>query len=178
MKLSLQRKRAKKDLRQTLTQHVFAIAPVHKLIRNRRAINAVISNIILIGAVIVVGFAALSWSQYQSSTYQTQYTSDVNANIGQLQEKIVFEYIVKVDSSNLRVYLLNCGPWQNVTIKEVSVNGQRNSTAIILQSLGAETPVPSLNVGEQAFFTVPASGSSTIIVKIVTVRGSTFVGSS
>jgi len=177
MKLSLKCKRAKKDLRQLLTQHVFAIAPVHKLIKNRRAINAVISNVILIGAVIVVGFAALSWSQYQSSAYQSQYTSDVNANIGQLQEKIVFEYVVKVDG-NLTVYLLNYGT-QNVTIKEVSVNGQRNSTAISLHPLGAETStVPSLNVDAQAFFTVPASGSSPYLVKIVTGRGSTFVGSS
>lgn len=176
MKHSLQRKRTK-NLRQNLTQHIFSIAPVHKLIKNRRAINAVISNIILIGAVIVVGFAILSWSQYQSSSYQTQYTGDVNARIEQLQEKIVFEYIVQ-DGSDLNVYLLNCGT-QNVTIREVSVNGQKNSTAIYLHPLEAEaSTVPSLNVGAQVFFTVPISGTSPYYVRIVTGSGSTFVGSS
>ena len=177
MKLSLQRKRATKKIRQTVEQHVFAIAPVHKLIANRRAINAVLSNIILIGAVIVVGFAVISWSQYQSSSYQTQYTGDVNASIGQLEEKIVFEYVVNVSSTQLKVYLLNCGT-QNVTLKEVSVNGVRNSTAISLYQLGPETSIPSLDVGAQGFFSVSTSGSSPYYVKIVTGRGSTFVGSS
>ena len=177
MKLSLQRKRAAKELRQTLKQHVFAIAPVHKLITNRRAINAVLSNIILIGAVIVVGFAVVSWSQYQSSSYQTQYTGDVNASIEQLQERIVFEYVVKVDSTHLKVYLLNCG-LQNVTINKVYVNSGAG-TAIDLHPLDAEsTTVSSLNVGEEAFFWVPLSGSSPYLVKIVTGSGSTFVGSS
>jgi len=177
MKLSLQLKNVKKKLRQTLAQHVFAISPVHKLITNRRAINAVISNIILIGAVIVVGFAALFWSQYQSSIYQTQYTSDVNANIGQLQEKIVFEYVVKVDSSHLKVYLLNCGK-QNVTINAVYVNGiNSTSTYSGLTTLGG-APTTSLNVGDHVFFTVSTSGSSPYLVKIVTGRNSIFVGSS
>ena len=177
MKLSLQRKRATEKIRQTLKQRVFAIAPVHKLIANRRAINAVLSNIILIGAVIVVGFAVISWSQYQSSSYQTQYTGDVNASIEQLQEKIVFEYVVKVDSTHLKVHLLNCG-LQNVTINKVYVNGGLG-TAVDLHPLGAESvTVPSLNVGEEAFFWVPLSGSSPYLVKIVTESGSTFVGSS
>ena len=177
MKLSLQRKSATKKIRQTIRQNVFAIAPVHKLIKNRRAINAVLSNIILIGAVIVVGFAVISWSQYQSSSYQRQYASDVNASIEQLQEKIVFEYVVKVDSTHLKVFLLNCG-MRNVTINKVYVNNGAG-TAIDLHPLGAEsTTVPSLDVGEEAFFWVPFSGSSPYLVKIVTESGSTFVGSS
>ena len=171
MKLSLQRKRAKKDIVQILAQHEFALAPIRKLIKNRRAINAVISNVILIGAVIVVGFATLAWSQYQTSTYQTQYSNDVNANIGQLQEKIVFEYVVKVDG-DLNVYLLNCGK-QNVTIKYVSVKEVSASEWNTPTEIGL-----TLNIGDQDFFTVPASGSSTNLVKIVTWRGSTFVGSS
>jgi archaellum component FlaF (FlaF/FlaG flagellin family) len=177
MKLSLQRKRARKEIGQTLKQHILAIAPVHKLMKNRRAINAVLSNIILIGAVIVVGFAVISWSQYQSSSYQRQYASDVNASIEQLQEKIVFEYVVKVDSTHLKVFLLNCG-MRNVTINKVYVNNGAG-TAIDLHPLGAEsTTVPSLDVGEEAFFWVPFSGSSPYLVKIVTESGSTFVGSS
>ncbi len=179
MKLSLQHKRATKKIRQTLKQHVFAIAPVHKLIKSRRALNAVLSNIILIAAVIVVGFVVVSWSQYQSSTYQTQYTGDVNASIEQLQEKIVFEYVVKVDSTHLKVYLLNCG-LQNVTINKVYVNSGAG-TAVDLHPLGDEsTTVPSIDVGEEAFFwiEIPLSEPSPYLVKIVTESGSTFVGSS
>ncbi len=177
MKLSLQRKRTTKRVRQTLKQHVFAIAPVHKLIKNRRAINAVLSNIILIAAVIVVGFAVVSWSQYQSSSYQTQYTGDVNASIEQLQEKVIFEY-VKVSGTQLNVYLLNCGT-QNITIKEAYVNGHKNSTNIDIRLFGG-TPTlnNTLHVGEEAYFSITPSGPSPYLVKIVTLGGSTFVGSS
>jgi hypothetical protein len=149
MKLSLQRKRARKEIGQTLKQHLFAIAPVHKLIKNRRAINAVLSNIILIAAVIVVGFAVVSWSQYQSSSYQRQYTGDVNASIEQLQEKIVFEYVVKVDSTHLKVFLLNCG-MRNVTINKVYVNNEAGTLTCVT---GAEsTTVPSLDVKKLSGF--------------------------
>jgi predicted PurR-regulated permease PerM len=156
---------------------VSSFAPIRAFLKHKRAVNAVISNIILIAAVLIVGFTTLFWSQYQSSTYQMQYTDDINSEIGQLQEKVVFEYVVPV-GGNLRVYLLNCGK-QNVTIREAFVNSQRNITNIELRRFdGTLTINNTLHIGEQAYFTIALSGSSPYLVKIITGRDSTFVGSS
>lgn len=155
----------------------FAAKPFQTLRANRRAINAVISNIILIAAVIAVGFAVLVWSQYQSANYQMEYSNEVNGNIAQVQEKIAFQYVANVGGV-VKVYLLNYGI-QNITIQKVFINGIENSTAIVLHPLGNEAAVvPSINVGEQAYFSIAPSGSSPYVVTIVTGRGSTFVGSS
>ena len=178
MKLNLQHKRAKKkpkSNKQALARSIFAVVPVRKLIKNKRAVSAVISNMILIAAVIVVGFAVLDWSQIQSSNYQKQYTGVINANIEQLQEKIIFEYAV-VNGTQIHVYLLNAGTVGDVTIAAVFVNGEHNSN-ITLHPFEGTSPIPSLNVGAQAYFSVLTSGSSPYIIKIVTGRGSTFVGS-
>ncbi len=151
--------------------------PVHGLIKNKRAISAIVSNIILVGAVIIVGLAVLAWSQSQSSSYQRQYSGVVNANINQLQEKLVFEYVV-VNGSNLNVYLLNVGS-QNVTFASVLVNGQANATAVKLHPFGdSSTVLPSIGSNQQAYFSVPTSGISPYSIKIVTGRGSIFAGSS
>ena len=124
MKLNLQLKRGKRRLRRLSKRSVFAARPLQALTANRRAINAVISNLILIAAVLAVGFTVLIWSQYQSANYQMQYSEDVNNNIAQVQEKIIFQYVGNTGGS-LKVYLLNCGS-QNVTVSEVFVNGQKN----------------------------------------------------
>ncbi len=177
MKLNLRHTNAERKSSRHSKPRTFAIKPLQALRTNRRAINAVISNIILIAAVIAVGFAVLIWSQYQSANYQMEYSNEVNGNIAQVQEKIAFQYVANA-SEGLKVYLLNYGI-QNVSIQKVFVNGQENSTAIVLHPLGSElSVVPSINVNAQAFFTIAPSGSSPYVVTIVTGRGSTFVGSS
>lgn len=177
MKLNLRHRNAETESSRHSKRKAFVVAPFQRLRANRRAINAVISNIILIAAVIAVGFAVLVWSQYQSANYQMEYSNDVNANIAQVQEKIAFQYVADVGGT-LKVYLLNYG-LQNVTIQKVFINGQENSTAVVLHPLGNEASVvPSINVKLQAYFTIAPSGSSPYVVNIVTGRGSTFVGSS
>ncbi len=177
MKLNLGHRNAKIKSSRHSKRRTFAIKPLQPFRTNRRAINAVISNIILIAAVIAVGFAVLIWSQYQSANYQMEYSNEVNGNIAQVQEKIAFQYVAN-SGGVLKVYLLNYGI-QNVTVQKVFVNGQENSTAIVLHPLGSElSVVPSINVNSQAFFTIDPSGSSPYVVTIVTGRGSTFVGSS
>ncbi len=145
-------------------------------IRNTRAVSVIISNIILIAAVISVGLVVLAWSQSQTSSYQNQYNGMVNANINQLQEKLVYEF-VSVDGSQLNVYLLNCGS-QNVSIAAVLVNGHLNSTAIQIHPLGGTSIIPTIDVSQQAYFTIPTYGTNPYTVKIVTGRGSVHVGSS
>jgi hypothetical protein len=160
-----------RKIRHALKAPKFVVAPIHWLIKNRRGVNAVIANIILIGAVIVVGFATIVWSQYQSSNYQKEYTGVVNSNIEQLQEKIVIEYAA-VRNGMLNVYLLNSGNIGGVTIAAVfvkDVNGlMYNYTSVSL------IPSSSLDVGAEGYFSVLTSVSSPYSIKIVTGRGSTF----
>jgi len=176
MKLKLNLRNAKTKSRRPSKRSIFVTKPFQTLRANRRAINAVISNIILIAAVIAVGFAVLVWSQYQSAHYQTEYSSEVNANIAQVQEKVVFEYVAHV-GNQLKVYLINCGT-QNVNITTVYVNSNQNFTNVSLIDLSTNAPTSGnlLNVGEQAYFTVgPVSDPYVYTVKIKTERGSTFV---
>jgi hypothetical protein len=177
MKPNLKLRKAKTKSKHAAKISILAAIPFQTLRSNRRAINAVISNLILIAAALVVGFVVLAWSQYQSANYQTQYSNDVNSNIAQIQEKVVFEYVVHV-GSELRVYLMNCGI-QNVTIHDVYINTNQHLTSVTLvQFGGTPTADNTLHVDEQAYFSVPVADSTSYVVKIVTGRGSTFVGSS
>jgi hypothetical protein len=179
MKLNLQLK-PKRKIRKSPKRSILAVKPLKSVMTNRRAVNAVISNIILIAAVIAVGFTVLIWSQNQSAKYQMEYSSDVNSNIEQIQEKVVFEYVVHNETSNeLIVYLLNCGV-QSVNITRVYVNTGQNFTSVPLIGLGTGAPTVDnlLHVREEAFFTIPVLNLPIYTVKIETWRGSTFVGSS
>ena len=82
---------------------------VWKLLRGRRAVNVVISNVILVGAVIAVSFVVLFWAQYRSSAYNDEYSEAMNADIAKLKERLAFEYVFYDDDEcELRVYLMNC----------------------------------------------------------------------
>ncbi len=180
MKLNLRLKPSKRKLRHTSNRKTSAYNPFQSVFTNKRAINAVVSNLILVAAVIAVGFAVLVWSQYQSAKYQTEYSTDVNANIAQIQEKVVFEYIAHNETGReLVVFLQNCGT-QNVNITRVFVNTGQNFTGVTLMRLGTRNPTADnlLHIREEAYFTIPVSDLTVYTVKIETWRGSTFVGSS
>jgi len=69
------------------------IRKVFELLHGKRAVNAVISNVILTGAVIVVSLVVLLWAQYRSSAYNEQYGEAMNADIARLKERLAFEYV-------------------------------------------------------------------------------------
>jgi predicted PurR-regulated permease PerM len=150
------------------------------LLKSRRAVSAVISNLILIAAVIVVGFAVIAWAQSTSSSYNQHYSSAINSDINQLQERIVFEYIHYDNAkNNLTVYLMNSGTISNVMIATVYVNNTPNST-IALRLLSSGAPISSLNATIEGYFSIipyPSLASATSYsIKIITGRGSSFVG--
>jgi predicted PurR-regulated permease PerM len=58
---------------------------VQKLLRDRRAVSVVISNIILVGAVIAVGFTVVAWTSSRSIAYMTQYSESVNSDVDKLR---------------------------------------------------------------------------------------------
>jgi len=153
---------------------------ISKVLKNRRAISPVIANLILIAAVIGVGFAALVWAQSQSSSYTTQYGSVISSDISQLQERVVFEYIY-YDSTknNLTVYLMNSGTIGNVGVSAVYVDTNTPNSTIALRLLSTGASASSLNATQEGYFSISPSPSLTPgtnhSIKIVTRRGSTFV---
>jgi len=148
-------------------------------LKNKNAVSAVISNMILVAAVIAVGFSMLSWTQSQSSNYTNQYGRAVSSDIDQLKERIVFEYIYyDNDKNNLTVYLMNPGTIGNVNITTVYVNNTPNST-IALRLLSSGASINSLNATQEGYFSISpfpilALGTN-YSIKIITWRGSSFV---
>jgi len=144
-----------------------------KLARNKRAESAVISNVILAAAVIVVGLTALMYSQYTSANYQQQYSQNINTNIQQMKEKIIFEYVV-YDGGVLKAFILNCGTIDNVTINHVIVYTDDSDSPVKTydQYFG------SLDINQRG--TIQMSGLPAPLgryrVEIDTWRGSHFVG--
>jgi len=155
---------------------------VWKMLHNKRAVSAVISNVILVGAVIAVSFVVLAWTQYRSSAYNDDYSEAMNADIAKLKERLAFEYVFYNQSgSKLSVYLMNCGTIDNVTIQTAYI---RNNTwfktftksEIDLKFLN-ETSTESLSIGEEGYFvlsSVSLVAGKSYSVRVVTRRGSTF----
>jgi hypothetical protein len=93
--------------------------PIHALIKNRRAVSAVISSMILMGAVTAIGLVALAYARSNSINYQLEYGQTVNSDIGKLKESITFEY-AHYNNNYLFLYLMNSGTI-DIEIIDVSV---------------------------------------------------------
>jgi len=157
-----------------------------ELFRDKRAVNAVISSVILTGAVIAVSFSVLIWTQSQASIYTDQFSDAVNSDISMLKERLSFEYIFyNRTGGNLSVFLLNSGTVGNVTLPTVYV---KTSTLLVSSFSGAQinlrfmdgTSYPNpqqLAMKDEGYFTLP---SVTLVagkiysVRVVTGRGSSF----
>jgi hypothetical protein len=147
------------------------------LLKNRRGVNAVISNVILVGAVIAVGFAVLVWSQSQALSYNEQYSTAIDSDTAQLRERLAFEYIKYDSEGKLTVYLMNSGTIGGVSIANAYVNGIPYPVDT-LYLLHDDTPVSHLDTNQEGYFWI--SGLSLDLEKdypimIVTGRGSSFV---
>jgi len=152
------------------------------LFEARRAVSAVISNVILIAAVIVVGFAALAFTQSTSNTYVTQYGSSVRSSSEQLAESLAFEYAYyNGTAKSLWVYIVNCGKINAVSLTAAYVANATwtNSTFTIALNWLNGTSISSnhLDMGQEGYFVWPAivlpQGNS-YTLKITTRRGSSF----
>ncbi len=153
-----------------------------KISKNRRGISAVISNLILIAAVIAVGFTVLVWSQTQSSNYTNMYGNAIKSDTDQLRERLVFEYIHYDSNSNeLKVYVMNSGTIGNVSIASAYVDDvSYDSPDLYLLSDYAETnSIISLNATQEGHFTISISPTlapgTNYPITVITGRGSSFV---
>lgn len=155
-----------------------------KLLKSTRALSAVISNLILIAAVITVGFAALGWTYSSSDSYARQYGGSVLSNINQLGERIAFEYVFYSSASrSLSVYVMNCGNIGTVSLVTGRIGNSSwasSSFAISLHFFNDSItgPVRVLGIGQEGWFnaTTTSLQSGSYTVSIVTGRGSSFAG--
>jgi len=158
---------------------------VWKLLHGRRAVSAVVSNVILTGAVIAVSFAVLFWTQYRSSAYNEEYSEAMNADIARLKERLAFEYVFYDTTSpkTLSVYIMNYGTIGNITIQTVYVKDatgaliQVNSSISLMYFNGGEIADQDLDIGEEGKFVLSSLGlapDTSYSVRVVTGRGSTF----
>jgi ABC-type amino acid transport substrate-binding protein len=159
-------------------------AGLQRLFKNRRAVSAVISNLILMGAAIAVGFSVLAWSMGQATSYNNQYSQTIAADINQTKERVTFEYVLYNNTnSNLRVYLLNSGTIDGIAPRTVYVfNTTWTYTASIALTFfnGTNPTNQQIDVGQERSFTL---SSITLVsgkrysLQIMTARGSSFVQS-
>jgi hypothetical protein len=150
---------------------------VAKLFRDRGGVSAVISNVILVGAVIAVGFSVMAWTYSQSSLYQAQYRESVSSDIDKLRERVSFEYVFYNSTApkSLSVYLMNSGKVDNV-----------NFTTIYIRDFSSSSPIatftsdqfPHLDMGKEGYILLNLSSvtlpQGKYTVKVETRRGSYF----
>jgi hypothetical protein len=151
-----------------------------RLFKSRSAVSAVISNLILIAAVIAVGFTALGWTYSTSNSYVTQYGSSVRSSSEQLAESLAFEYVY-YNGTSLSVYIVNCGKINavNLTAAYVANAMWTNSTFTIALKWLNGTSISSnhLDMGQEGYFVwsgVNLQLQSSYTIKIITWRGSSF----
>ena len=158
---------------------------IWKLLHGRRGVSAVISNVILTGAVIAVSFVVLAWTQYRSSAYNDEYSEAMDADIARLKERLVFEYVFYDQSgSTLSVYLMNCGTINDTTVKTVYVTTSTGEPIEVFSSItlryfdGNEIPDQDLDRGEEGKIVLSSldglEADESYSVRVVTGRGSTF----
>ena len=170
------------SLKRKVKASAMKFTPLHFLIKNRRAVSAVMSNLILIGAVMAVGLVVLAYARSTSVNYQTAYGESVGSDISKLKETITFEYVTYKEN-NLNIYFMNSGNIGNLYIKTVVLSRSSWSTTVQTPQIryfpmppsATGTPTNALGVGEEGVIILDqtlASGHYT--VKVTTERGSTF----
>jgi hypothetical protein len=157
---------------------------IWKLLHGRRGVSAVVSNVILTGAVIAVSFVVLAWTQYRSSAYNDEYSEVMDADIAKLKERLAFEHVFyDEDGGDLSVYLMNCGKINDTTVKTVYVTTDTGKVKEVFSNINltdfndVKTADQDLDRGEEGYFVLSSLGlepDTSYLVRVVTGRGSTF----
>lgn len=157
-----------------------------KLIKEKRGVSPAISNVIMVGAVIAVGFSTLIWAQSLAYSYSIQYSEAINADIERLKEKLTFEYVYyNTVNKSLYVYLLNCGAVDNVNITTIYVcfvNGTivqlyQYSSFTLKSFSGSIIADHELDRGDEGYIELSQlnlASENYFLVRVVTERGSNF----
>ena len=165
---------------QSLKRSAMSFILFRALVKNRRAVSAVISNLILIVAVISIGLVALGFARSTSISYQTQYAESMGSDIGKLKESLTFEYVSYDNASkDLSVYFMNSGIMES-NITRVYVNNSP-VTLPTVQPMNGEQQIANNNVGKgvEGFFVLNLSSADLHngelnTIKLTTGRDSNF----
>ncbi len=157
------------------------LTPARLFAKNRRGISAVISNMILIAAVVTLGLVALGFAQSTSIDYQNNYAKSVNDNISKLKESLVFEY-ANYAPNNLAVYVLNSGS-ANVTIQSISINNSPialSPSSVSIQRMNDSVAINDYVIGSGVGVKISVLDTSSVhspesAIVITTGSGSNFV---
>ena len=153
------------------------IIPKFLLIGNLHAVNTVIANMILIAAVIVMGFVVLSYVLSNSNDYQTEYQQTVSTEIQKLKESLAYEYIYyNSTSKELSIYVMNAGTI-NLQVDKVYLNTATESFAFRIFDLsGQEKTAKTIAVRQERIIIVSNLdlSSGVYTVKLMTTRGLIF----
>ena len=153
-----------------------------RLSKNKRGLSVVISSVIMMAAVITIGFAVLAWTYSTSSSYTTQYGTTVSSDVDKLRERVAFEYIFYNNTAspkNLAVYMMNFGQVGKVNVTTVYVSNSSwlaTFSSPQLKFLNT-TSTSYLNSGQEGYFVlspITLHTGNSYTVKIVTWRGSIF----
>ena len=165
-------------IKRKITASTICFKQLYTIGKNRRAVSVVLSNLILVAAVIVVGFSVIAWEQSQAIQYQQTLSGIINNDMNQLQERLSFEFI-SYNGTTLKVNIINSGTNNNINVTSIKVG---NNPSLIVDNLYLldGTQVNGLSVGQDGYFIVNLSPSlthGTYSIEITTSRRSNFATS-
>lgn len=156
------------------------IKKVHRLLLDKRAVSAAVSNTILTTVVVTLGFTVLYWTSARSSAFNTEYASVMEGNLARIKEKLVFEYVFYNRSGReVDVYLMNCGTVDDVRLVNVYLSNSswhQQFSNVDLKFLNG-TSTLGLDVQEEGYFklaSVDLVAETGYSIRLVTGRGRWF----
>jgi hypothetical protein len=155
-----------------------------KLLFDKKAASAVVGTLVLTAGVLAMGIAILYWAYSWGNLATRAYSTSEANNAKAVQERLGFEYIEYLSSSNnLGVYVINWGGANNITIAHVFLwdnshqpLGDYSNPSLL--NITTTNVIPGLNIGDEANFRItPVSGlasNSFYYIRVITGRGRTF----
>lgn len=155
---------------------------IQSLLFDKRAISVALTTMIITAGVIAFGIAVLYWATSWGNVANQQYSATVANSQDAIGERLAFEYTT-YSGNNLTVYLINNGMSKNVSIARVYIWDSSHQpigtfTPSLMNISLPNTPIQSLNIGDEGYFTINAPGlSGYCTFRVVTERGRNFDGS-
>jgi len=152
-----------------------------------------LTTLIITAGVVAAGISVLYWAYSWGTVANQEYSETISSSQNATQERIAFEYSAySASSSQLTVYVINCGVVDDVGIARVYIwdsSSQLIGTFTpdgygLMAILDNGVPMPIednvLGVGDEGYFTVtlgPVLDPGSYAFRVVTERGRNFDGS-
>jgi hypothetical protein len=168
-------------------------------LRSRRALSPIFATVLLASIIIIFGTVAYYYSTNLTTTATNNYSNQLSSSQQAVGERIGFENVVYSSyPAKLTVYIINSGSSNNIQIDSAFIyDSSQNlvgifsasspnsiSSLIPIDSSGpSPSPIASLNVGKEAYFTLIENTSGNNIsltpgsiytIHLITKSGSAF----